>query len=97
VLAVAIVLAYLFRPTLPPPRITGYTQITHDGWQKNSFGQNHTYGAHRRARLYIQENVHGRFVVAQVSEAGGDPEGDLGEFSREQSVSFEIPQPCISL
>ncbi|HEV3206425.1 MAG TPA: serine/threonine-protein kinase [Terriglobales bacterium] len=23
-------IAYLFRPTLPPPRITGYTQITHD-------------------------------------------------------------------
>jgi Tol biopolymer transport system component len=72
VLAVALVLAYLIRPTLPPPRITGYTQITHDGWQKNSFGQTTPTVLTDGARLYIQENVHGRFVVAQVSEAGGD-------------------------
>ena len=28
------ILAYVFRPTLPPPRITGYPQITHDGQQR---------------------------------------------------------------
>ena len=33
------VLAYLLRPTLPPPRVTGYTQITHDGQQKSFVGQ----------------------------------------------------------
>ena len=72
VLAVAAILSYLFRPTLPPPRITGYTQITHDGWQKNSFGQTVPTVLTDGARLYIQESVHGRFVVAQVSASGGD-------------------------
>jgi eukaryotic-like serine/threonine-protein kinase len=72
VLALATALAYLLRPTLPPPRITGYTQITHDGWQKNSFGQTTPIVLTDGARLYIQETVHGRFVVAQVSASGGD-------------------------
>jgi len=30
-------LAYIFRPALPPPRVTGFTQITHDGQVKNMF------------------------------------------------------------
>ena len=72
VLAVVMVGVYLFRPTLPSPRITGYTQITHDGWQKNSFGQTVPTVLTDGARLYIQETVHGRFVVAQVSASGGD-------------------------
>src|SRR5579863_6876420 len=38
-LIAALGLAYLFRPTLPPPRITGSTQITHDGQQKIFVGQ----------------------------------------------------------
>jgi Tol biopolymer transport system component len=84
-LAVALALAYLFRPTSPPPRITGYTQITHDGWQKNSFGQTTPIVLTDGARLYIQENVHGRFVVAQVSEAGGD------------TVPIATPFPNVSL
>jgi hypothetical protein len=66
------ILAYLFRPTLPPPRITGYTQITHDGWQKNSFGQTTPTVLIDGPRLYTQETVHGRFIVAQVSASGGD-------------------------
>ena len=68
----AAILAYLLRSTSPPPRITGYTQITHDGWQKNSFGQTTPIVLTDGARLYIQETVHGRFVVAQVSASGGD-------------------------
>jgi eukaryotic-like serine/threonine-protein kinase len=71
-LTVVGLLAYLFRPTLAPPRITGYTQITHDGWQKNSFGQTVATVLTDGPRLYIQETVHGRFVVAQVSASGGD-------------------------
>jgi eukaryotic-like serine/threonine-protein kinase len=71
-LLTAAVVAYLFRPTLPPPRVTGFTQITHDGWQKNSFGQTAPTVLTDGSRLYIQENVHGRFVVAQVSASGGD-------------------------
>jgi Tol biopolymer transport system component/predicted Ser/Thr protein kinase len=65
-------LGWLFRPTLAPPRVTGFTQITHDGWQKNSFGQTAPTVLTDGTRLYIQENVHGRFVVAQVSALGGD-------------------------
>ena len=84
-LAIALALAYLFRPASPPPRITGYTQITHDGWQKNSFGQTVPTVLTDGARLYIQENIHGRFVVAQVSEAGGD------------TVPIATPFPNVSL
>jgi eukaryotic-like serine/threonine-protein kinase len=72
VLVVAAVIAYLLRPTLPPPKITAFTQLTHDGWQKNSFGQTAPTVLTDGPRLYIQENVHGRFVVAQVSASGGD-------------------------
>jgi len=72
VLVIAAGLGYLFRPTQPPPRITGYTQITHDGWQKNSFGQTTPIVLTDGARLFVQETMHGRFVVAQVSASGGD-------------------------
>jgi serine/threonine protein kinase/Tol biopolymer transport system component len=72
VLTVAAVLAYLFRPALSPPRIMGYKQITHDGWQKNSYGQTTPTVLTDGARLYIQETVHGRFIIAQVSASGGD-------------------------
>ena len=74
--AVAIVtigtLAWLFRPTLPPPRVVGFTQLTHDGWQKNSYGQTTPTVLTDGTRLYIQETIHGRFVVSQVSAAGGE-------------------------
>jgi eukaryotic-like serine/threonine-protein kinase len=69
---VAAALAWVFRPTLPPPRVTGFTQLTHDGWQKNSFGQTAPTVLTDGARLYIQETVRGRFMVAQVSALGGD-------------------------
>jgi eukaryotic-like serine/threonine-protein kinase len=65
-------LAYLFRPPLPPPRIKGFTQITHDGYQKNFGAQVSRIILTDGARLYIQENVAGRFVVGQVSSSGGD-------------------------
>jgi Tol biopolymer transport system component len=65
-------LAYFLRPTLPPPRITGYTQITHDGQQKSFGGQAVGIVLTDGPRLYIQENVNGRFVIAQVSASGGE-------------------------
>ena len=68
----AAILAYLFRPTLPPPRITGYTQITHDGQQKSFAGQVTATILTDGPRLHIQENVDGRFVIAQVSSSGGE-------------------------
>ena len=66
------ILAYVFRPTLPPPRITGYTQITHDGQQKSFFGQATDTVLSDGPRLFIQENINGRFVIAQVSASGGE-------------------------
>ncbi len=65
-------LAYLFRPTLPPPRITGSTQITHDGQQKSFGGQVTTIVLTDGPRIFMQENIGGRFVVAQASSSGGD-------------------------
>src|SRR6266849_7792607 len=60
-LAGALVLAFLFRPTLPPPRVTGFTQITHDGQVKNVFGPASPIVLTDGARLYIEEVVNGRY------------------------------------
>jgi eukaryotic-like serine/threonine-protein kinase len=106
------VLAWLFRPALPPPRITGFTQLTHDGWQKNSYGQTVATVLTDGARLYIQETVHGRFVVAQVSASGGDtvliptpfPNADLDNLSPDRTelvigsfTGSEVDQPIYAL
>lgn len=65
-------IAYLLRPTLPPPRIIGSAQITHDGQQKSFGGQVATTVLSDGPRLYVQENINGRFVIAQVSSSGGE-------------------------
>ena len=57
------VLAYLFRPTLPPPSVSGYTQLTNDAVSKELIG---TDGA----RLYLSENAF--FFPAQMSVSGGN-------------------------
>jgi serine/threonine protein kinase/Tol biopolymer transport system component len=72
VLIAALGLAYVFRPTLPPPRITGSRQITHDGQQKTFVGQVTVTLLTDGPRVFVQENVGGRFVVAQASSSGGD-------------------------
>jgi Tol biopolymer transport system component/predicted Ser/Thr protein kinase len=84
-LVAVVAIAWSFRPTLPPPRVTGFTQITHDGWQKNSFGQTAPTVLTDGTRLFIQENVHGRFVVVQVSASGGD------------TVPIAMPFPNVAL
>ncbi|MGA8309106.1 MAG: protein kinase [Terriglobales bacterium] len=71
-LAGLLVLAFIFRPTLPPPRVTGYTQITHDGQVKNVFGPVTPIVLTDGTRLYVQESVNGRYVIAQVAVTGGD-------------------------
>lgn len=71
-LIVLAILGYLFRPTLPPPRITGYTQITHDGQQKAFLGQATDIVLTDGPRLFVQENVDGHFIIAQVSASGGE-------------------------
>src|SRR5262249_48120785 len=65
-------LAYFFRPTLPPPRITGSTQITHDGQQKSFGGQVTTTVLTDGPRVFVQENHDGHYVVVQASSSGGD-------------------------
>lgn len=109
--AIAVVV-WLLRPTLPPPRVTGFTQLTHDGWQKNSFGQTAPIVLTDGPRLYIEENVHGRFVVAQVSASGGDtvimplpfPNTSLNNLSPDKSelvvgsfTGSEIDQPLYAV
>jgi eukaryotic-like serine/threonine-protein kinase len=70
-LAVGVV-AWLLRPSLPPPRITGSTQITHDGLPKDFNGQVGPIVLTDGPRLFVQESVGGHFVVAQVSASGGE-------------------------
>ena len=69
VLAVAL---YFLRPDLPPPKVTSYTQLTHDGFAKSFAGQATATLLTDGSRIFVQENVDGRFVVGQLSVAGGD-------------------------
>ncbi|MHB8654137.1 MAG: winged helix-turn-helix domain-containing protein [Terriglobia bacterium] len=63
-LVVALALAYLFRPTLPPPQILSSTQITNDGQNKDGIVSD-------GARLYYTI-LNGRGLkIYQVSTAGG--------------------------
>jgi len=108
VLIVVLVFAYLLRPALPPPRITGFTQLTHDGHQKNFYGQVATTVLTDGPRLYVQENINGRFVVSQVSASGGEtvplplelPNVNLDSISPDKSelivgsfTGYELDQP----
>ncbi len=58
-------LAYWLAPPLPPPTVSGYVQLTHDGRPKGLVG---TDGA----RLYFSERAGLSYPMAQVSVAGGD-------------------------
>ena len=69
---IALAVLYLLRPAFPPPTITGSTQITHDGSLKSILGAVAPTVLTDGPRLYIQENLNGRFFVAQVSSSGGD-------------------------
>src|SRR5215470_5580040 len=71
-LVAALGVVYLLRPTSPPPRITGSTQITHDGQQKSFGGQVTTTVLTDGPRIFVQENLNGRFAVVQASSNGGD-------------------------
>ncbi len=70
--ALAVVLlaaiAYFLRPALPPPKVLGFTPITHDGQPKATVHSIVTDGA----RIYFGENSSGREVLAQVAAAGGE-------------------------
>jgi eukaryotic-like serine/threonine-protein kinase len=81
----AAVAGYLLRPTLPAPRITGYTQLTHDGLPKTFDGQLVGIVLTDGSRIYVQENLNGQYVVAQASAAGGD------------TVPMPLPFPNVAL
>jgi eukaryotic-like serine/threonine-protein kinase len=59
-------LAYLLRPALPPPKVLGYTQLTHDGHDK--WDVLTTDGA----RVYFDETINGKQTLASVSVQGGE-------------------------
>jgi Tol biopolymer transport system component len=61
----ALLAAYLLRPTAPPPSVVGSIQITNDGYPKRSLA---TDGA----RIYFSEYAGGHSVLRQVSTTGGD-------------------------
>jgi serine/threonine protein kinase len=61
------ILAYLLMRPLPPPRVSGYVQITNDGWAKG-FGAMVTDGL----RLYFVEGAGMANVIAQISTSGGE-------------------------
>jgi len=64
VLVIAALIYLQFRP-LPPPKVSGYVPVTHDGNQKYLIG---TDGA----RLYLSEFTSGGGRIAQVSSSGGE-------------------------
>jgi Tol biopolymer transport system component len=65
VLVLAGALAWVFRPTLPPPKVAGSSQITNDQLSKQNV---FTDGS----RLYFVETIAGHYALAQVSTEGGE-------------------------
>jgi eukaryotic-like serine/threonine-protein kinase len=62
-IVVIVAVAYWFRPTLPPPSLSGYTQLTNDALPKVLYGND-------GARLYLND---GNVGAAQMSVNGGNP------------------------
>ncbi|HKR28585.1 MAG TPA: protein kinase [Acidobacteriaceae bacterium] len=74
-LALALLLAWLMRPALPPPEVTGVAQLTHDGVPKAG-GIPPSPLVTDGARVYFMEvgsAKSARLTITQVSAAGGDP------------------------
>ena len=62
---VGAMLGYLLTRPLPPPKVSGYVQITHDSRPKILVG---TDGA----RLFLNENPSSGAIIHQVSSTGGE-------------------------
>ncbi len=80
VLICIVIASYLLMRPLPPPRVSGFVQISDDGRGKGPFqGTMVTDGS----RLYFAEGSGMAHVIAQVSTAGGEtallPEAPVGE------------------
>src|ERR1700758_1207423 len=71
----ALVLAFFLRPTLPPPRVTNTTQLTHDGAQKLFEGVSITIPLLTDgSRVYytrVTSDAH--TTLMQISTEGGEP------------------------
>jgi Tol biopolymer transport system component/predicted Ser/Thr protein kinase len=67
-IAVSAMLIYYGRREEPAPRVSGYTQLTHDGEIKALVG---TDGS----RLYLGLGPYNLFGIEQMSVSGGDPVG----------------------
>src|SRR5439155_524878 len=61
----AVLLASMLRPTLPPPRITGSTQVTNDGRSKDAMA---TDGS----RIYFSSSTGYSYSLYEASTTGGD-------------------------
>jgi eukaryotic-like serine/threonine-protein kinase len=109
---IVLAVMYLLRPAFPPPTITGSTQITHDGSLKSILGAVAPTVLTDGPRLYVQENLNGRFFIAQVSSSGGEsvpiptpfPNTGLANISPDKSeltissfTGLEVDQPLWSL
>ena len=73
VVAAVLVLIYFLRPTLPPPQVTGTTQLTQDGVPKvwgdvDLPTEMFTDGS----RIYFQEHTPGAAPLTEVSTEGGE-------------------------
>ena len=85
VVAALLMLAYVFRPAMPPPHVTGYTQLSHDGRPKTFGGQAVSTVLTDGPRLFVEENLNERYIVGQLSATGGD------------TVPLPMPFPNVSL
>lgn len=70
--AVLVVLAIKLLSQKTQVQVTGYTQITNDGWPKSAFRVPRQGIFVDGRRIYSQEIRNDRFVLAEVSVTGGD-------------------------
>ena len=81
-LVAALVLAYLLRPALPAPSVTGVIQLTHDGVSKLGLPTNPPPPmVSDGARVYFTEGGMSTQKIMQVSTQGGD------------SIPVQVPFP----
>lgn len=83
--ALALVLAWLLRPALPPPQVLGTTQLTHDGANKIPGFLARPPMVSDGSRLYFHEINSGVWPMMQVSTEGGE------------TVRLDVPLPPYDL
>ncbi|HEV2424472.1 MAG TPA: protein kinase [Terriglobia bacterium] len=71
-LVFAVALAYWLSRPAPPPRVLGYTQLTHNAEAKVNVSFSPPRIVTDGSRLYFLKTVAGRSAIAEVSTTGGD-------------------------